>query len=131
MRAKVTDNTIVYIRFRKDLDDIITEAATKQGVPKATFVGNAMTEYITELFISTNGRFDSISDFSDFFSPLSSSFFAKKGRALAKNMGKPMRITLKKINENNIQLAAQCSGYTITQFRTAIMVTWLQKTKEL
>lgn len=131
MRQKVTDNIIVYIRFRKDLDDIIAEAATKKGIPKATFVGNAMTEYITEISSSLGGRLDNISNYPGLLSPLSSSFFAKKGRAVAKNMGKPMRITLKKINENNIQLAAQHSGYTITQFRTAIMVTWLQNIHEI
>ena len=131
MRPKVTDSVIVYIRFRKDLDDILAEVAIKQGVPKATLVGKAMTEFITDFSLTSQGQFDKISHYQNFLSPLSSSFFAKKGRAIAKNMGKPMRVTLKKINEHNIKLAAHYSGYSITQFRTAIMVTWLERVKEI
>jgi hypothetical protein len=56
--------------------------------------------------------------------PYRLSFLQKKGRAIERSLGKPMRITLKSTDETNIRLAAQAIGYTITQFRTAILVSW-------
>ena len=126
MRQRVTDSKIIYIRFRKDLDDLITQTAIDTSIPKATLVGRVMTEYIRSLTSSCHSQFNSLSKENLTFSPLSSSFFVKHGRSDERTLGKPMRITLKKIDEGNMRLAALATRYTITQFRTAIMVTWLE-----
>ena len=126
MRPRVTDNKILYIRFRKDLDDLITRTALDRNMPKATLVGGVMSEYIRSLATAHKGQITALSRSDLKLSPLSSSFFVKHGRMVERTLGKPMRITLKKVDEGNIQLAALAAGYTITQFRTAIMVTWAE-----
>ena len=131
MRPKATDNVIIYIRFRKDLDEIITKVAIKRGLPKATLVRKAMTEWMTEGITEGLLQFQKSSLKHNRLSSLSSVFFAKRGRAHQRNIGNPMRVTLKRVVENNIRLAAHNSGYTITEFRTAIMVTWLINNKEI
>lgn len=124
MRPRVTDSKIVYIRFRKDLDDLITKEAARTNTPKATLVGNVMTEYIRSLSSSCKGQINSLDKLSLNFSSLSSSFFVKHGRSVERVLGRPMRVTLKMVDEGNMRLAALATGHTITQFRTAIMVTW-------
>ena len=124
MRPRVTDKKIVYIRFRKDLDALITKAAIDRNTPKATLVGKVMTDYITDLSDSCDGRINAVNRNSLNFSALSSSFFVKPGRSIERVLGKPMRVTLKMVDEGNMRLAALATEYTITQFRTAIMVTW-------
>ena len=124
MRPRVTDSKIIYLRFRKDLDEIITEKAKSIGRPKASVVRDAMTTYIRDLDANHHGKLDSITREDLALSPLSSSFFVKTGRAVERVLGKPMRVTLKKVDEGNMKLAALSTGYSITLFRTAIMVTW-------
>lgn len=124
MRTRVTDHKIIYVRFRKDLDDLISEESLKNGTPRATLVGRIMTNYIQTLSHDCKGKFGSLTRDTANLSSLSSVFFAKKGRAIERSLGKPMRITLKSTDETNIRLAAQSIGYTITQFRTAILVSW-------
>lgn len=124
MRPRVTDSKVVYIRFRKDLDALLTQAAIDRNVPKATLVGKVMTGYIKELTVDCQGQFNSLKKPYLKFSSLSSSFFVKQGRSYERTLGKPMRVTLKMVDEGNMRLAAIATGYTITQFRTAIMVTW-------
>ena len=127
MRPRVTDNKVIYVRFRKDLDALITEAAEAAKIAKATFVGRAMTEYMQKLTTACSGRFDAVTKDQLSLSSLSSSFFVKKGRADERSLGKPMRVTLKRFDESNMRLVAQYSGYSITQFRTAIIVSHLQQ----
>ena len=127
MRPRVIDSKIIYIRFRKDLDDLIEREASQSGTPKATLVAKVMTEYIRSLSFSCHGRFNALDRASLNFSSLSSSFFVKQGRSVERALGKPMRVTLKIVDENNMRLAAMATGYTITQFRTAVMVSWACK----
>ena len=124
MSRRVTDSKIIYIRFRKDLDDLISQEALRTNTHKATLVGSVLTEYIRTLSSSCQGRITSLNKSSLGFSSLSSSFFVKHGRSVERVLGKPMRVTLKMVDEGNMRLAALSTGYTITQFRTAIMVTW-------
>lgn len=125
MSRRVTDNKVIYIRFRKDLDDLIAQEALRTNTHKATLVGGALTEYIRSIASSCGGKVSSIDKTSLNFSSLSSSFFVKTGRTVTgRALGKPMRVTLKMVDEGNMRLAALSTGYTITQFRTAIMVTW-------
>ena len=125
MSRRVTDSKIIYIRFRKDLDDLISQEALRTNTHKATLVGSVLTEYIRTLSSSCQGRITSLNKTSLGFSSLSSSFFVKHGRSVERVLGKPMRVTLKMVDEGNMRLAALSTGYTITQFRTAIMVTWV------
>lgn len=120
MRPKALDHTIIYVRFRKDLDKVITDIAEKQNVPKATLVSRAITE-----ILYSNSRGDPL------LSSHSSRYFSKIGRSLESNIGKPMRITLNKIDDNKMKLLAQRYGYTATELRTAIMVTWLEQMREM
>ena len=127
MRPPVPDSKIIFVRFQKTLDDIIEEYAKNTSTPKATVVRRAMTDYIRNLDASCQGRFDLLDKSDLAFSSLSSSFFVKPGRAIERSLGKPMRVTLKKFDEGNMRLAAASSGYSLPQFRTAIMVTWALK----
>jgi hypothetical protein len=128
MRPKVTNNTIVYIRFRKDLDAIIEQVAFDYNIGKATLVRKAITEYMTEVLPSyyIDGKIINSDMYPNSLFDLSKSFFSKKGRASSKNIGKPMRVTLNKVDETNIRLLAQQLGYTVPQMRTAIVVCWLE-----
>ena len=131
MRPVVTDNKVIYIRFRKDLDAIIEQAAIDAGIAKATLVGRVLTEYITALSTACRGNLASVSKADCNLSPLSSAFFAKKGRAVERSIGKPMRVTLKLVDERNMRMAAVSAGYSITQFRTAILVSWAVRENKL
>ena len=124
MRPPVPDSKIIFVRFQKTLDDIIEEYAKNTNTAKATVVGRVMIEYIRKLDASSQGRFDTLKRNEFGFSSLSSSFFVKPGRAAERSLGKPMRVTVKKMDESNMKLAAASCGYSLPQFRTAIMVTW-------
>ena len=125
MRRKVYDSKIIYIRFHKDIDDLMIAEANKRGKPKASLIAEILTEYIQKLTNACNGNFKTVTGKKLSFPSLSSSFFVKKGRAAESRLGSPMRVTMKDIDEGNMKLAAFHSGYSITQFRTAILVKWL------
>lgn len=125
MRKKANNTKIIYVRFHKDIDNLITEQANRKDKAKASLVAEIMTEYMQDLSKNCKGNFKSVTKQQLSFPSLSSSFFMRKGRSIETKLGKPMRVTMKDIDEGNMKLAAFYSGYSITEFRTAILVKWL------
>lgn len=127
MRPPGTNHTIIYVRFHKDIDEIISSEAAKADKPRAALVASVISQYVNTLKISNKMDPDSITAESANLSALAQSYFAKLGRSDERILGKPLRVTLNVGTDSFTRSIAQALGYSIAQMRTAIMVTWAVK----
>lgn len=114
MRRPTPENKVVFLRFHKEIERMIEEYAEEQKKKKATVVTQILEEYISSPFP---------------LSPLSSSFFLKRGRSRGKVVGKGMNITVKKVIENEIKIRGEREGMRENDFKTSIIFSFLQKEK--
>lgn len=115
MRRPVPENKVFFIRFHKEIERMIEEYAEEQKKKRATAVRLILEEYISSPFP---------------LSPLSSSFFLKRGRSKGKVVGKGMNITIKRVIENEIKIRAEREGIREKDFKTSIIFSFLQKEKD-
>jgi hypothetical protein len=115
MRYPVPENKTIFVRFHKDLCEMIEDYAAKKEKKKATVVAEILEEYILSPFP---------------FSPISSMYLMKRGRSSEKVRGKGMNITLKKVIDNEIRIRAEKEEMTENEFRTYILVSFLKKEKD-
>lgn len=115
MRKPVPGNKQVFIRFHKDIIQMIEEYAAKQNMAKATVVSKIFEQYVKEPF---------------YLSSLSAPYFIKRGRSSEKVVGKGMIVTVKKVVDNAIKIEAGKEGMRENDFRTAIVFSFLKKERE-
>lgn len=120
MRYPVPENKTIFVRFHRELDNMIREKAEKEGKKYATLITEILSSY-------------SLSPFP--LSPISSSFFIKRGRGKGKKIGKGINITMKKVIWNDIRIRGEKEGMKENEMWTSILYTFLeseerQKTSE-
>ncbi len=112
MRKPVPENKIIFLRFHKELCEMIDEYAKRKEKRKATVVSEIFEEYISSPFP---------------LSPISSMYFVKRGRGNEKITGKGMNITIKKVVDNEIKIQAEKKEMKENDFRTSIIFSFLEK----
>ena len=115
MRYPVPGNQVIYLRFHKEIERQIIEYAEKNKIKKATTVRRILEAYILSPFP---------------LSPLSSSYFLKRGRRKGKVVGKGINVTMKKVMENEIKIRAEKKKMKENDFKTSIIFSFLQKEKD-
>ena len=115
MRKPAPENKRVFIRFHKDVLAMIEEAATKQNKGNATVVSEIFEQYVASPFP---------------LSPLSSCYSIKRGRRIGKIVGRGTNVTIRKVVDNEIRIRADKEGMTETDFRNAIVFSFLEKERE-
>lgn len=112
MRKPVPENKLLFVRFHKDICEMIENYAKTQGKRKATVVSEILERYVDSPFP---------------LSPLSSLYFMKRGRSNEKVRGKGMNITIKKVIENEIRIQAEEREMKENDFRTSIIFSFFEK----
>lgn len=116
MRNPVPENKIVFVRFHKEVYEMIEEYAKSQNKKKATVVSQILEEYISSPFP---------------LSSLSSRFFLKRGRSqTGRVISKGMNVTMKKVINKEIQIRADEEEMKENDFRTAIIYSYIKREKE-
>lgn len=114
MRTPKPENKVFFVRFHKDLQEMIEEYAQEHDIKKATLTSRILEEYVASPFP---------------LSPLACCCFIKRGRGYEKIIGKGMNITMKKISINEIRIRAESEKMKECDYRAAIIFSYLEKEK--
>lgn len=112
MRKPTPENIVFFIRFHKEIDEMIEERAKEENKRKSSLVSEILSSYIESPFS---------------LSPSSSPFFLKRGRGREKVIGKGMNITLKKVVRNEIRIRGEKEGMKESEMMTSILFSYLKK----
>ncbi len=127
MMASSTDTKIVYIRFHKSIDALLTEFSRKTGMKRATAAVWIRRRYIEKLL----ARVPSIADVTREHLGLlgeEEAYFIALGRSSSGSaLGRGMQLTVEKAEERTMQLLAMQVELSERDLHTVMLVQYFRE----
>ena len=127
MMQKSADTRIVYIRFHKSIDALLTEFSQKTGMKRATAAVWIRRRYIDKLLATVPSIADITRD-SLARSGEEEAYFVALGRSSGGSaLGRGMQLTVEKAEERTMQLLAMQTELSERDLHTVMLVQYFKE----